>query len=134
MRIAFLGTGIMGGPMASNLAAAGHDVTVWNRTREKAEGLGAAVAGTPAEAVDGRRGGASRCSPTPNLRGDVPELDRETLCVGTKDVRLALAMAEAVGLELGLAHVTLERFERAIALGHSDEDAAAAWFASRVAP
>ena len=53
MRIAVLGTGIMGGPMARNLAAAGHDVTVWNRTREKAEGLGATVAGTPAEAVDG---------------------------------------------------------------------------------
>ena len=53
MRIAFLGTGIMDGPMASNLAAAGHDVTVWNRTREKAGGLGAAVAGTPAEAVAG---------------------------------------------------------------------------------
>jgi 3-hydroxyisobutyrate dehydrogenase len=56
------------------------------------------------------------------------------LSVGTKDVRLALAMAEAAGLELGLAHVTLERFERAIALGHGDEDAAAAWFASRFAP
>ena len=41
MRVAVLGTGIMGGPMARNLAAAGHDVTAWNRTREKAEGLGA---------------------------------------------------------------------------------------------
>ena len=47
MHIAFLGTGIMDGPMARNLAAAGHDVTVWNRTREKAEGLGAAVATPP---------------------------------------------------------------------------------------
>ena len=53
MRIALLGTGIMGSPIARNLAAAGHDLTVWNRTREKAEGLGAAVAGTPAEAVHG---------------------------------------------------------------------------------
>ncbi len=32
MRIAFLGLGIMGRPMASNLAKAGHEVTVWNRT------------------------------------------------------------------------------------------------------
>ena len=42
----------MGAPMARNLAKS-HDVTVWNRTREKAEGLGAAVAGSPAEACDG---------------------------------------------------------------------------------
>ena len=51
MRIGFLGTGIMGGPMARNLAAAGHDVRAWNRSREKAEGLGATVTGTPADAV-----------------------------------------------------------------------------------
>ena len=37
MKIAFLGTGIMGAPMARHIAAAGHDVTAWNRTREKAE-------------------------------------------------------------------------------------------------
>jgi len=43
----------MGAPMARNLAQAGHEVRVWNRTRQKAEGLGAAVAGSPAEAADG---------------------------------------------------------------------------------
>ena len=53
------------------------------------------------------------------------------LTVGAKDVRLAIAMAQEAGLELGIAHVTLDRFERAIALGHGDEDASAAWFASR---
>ena len=56
MKIAFLGTGIMGGPMARNLAAAGHDVAVWNRTREKAEGLGATVADTPDGGGRRRRG------------------------------------------------------------------------------
>lgn len=53
-RIALLGTGIMGGPMARNLLRAGHEVTVWNRTMEKAEALeeeGARVAATPADAV-----------------------------------------------------------------------------------
>jgi len=40
----------MGAPMARNLAAS-HDVTVWNRTREKAQGLGATVAETAAEAA-----------------------------------------------------------------------------------
>ncbi|MBI5104578.1 MAG: NAD(P)-dependent oxidoreductase [Solirubrobacterales bacterium] len=53
MRIGFLGTGIMGAPMARHLADAGHEVAAWNRTREKAEGLGARVADSPAEAVDG---------------------------------------------------------------------------------
>jgi 3-hydroxyisobutyrate dehydrogenase len=54
MEIAFLGTGIMGAPMARNIAQAGHAVTVWNRTREKAEAVdGAAVADSPAEAVAG---------------------------------------------------------------------------------
>jgi len=42
----------MGAPMARNLAAS-HDVTVWNRTHAKAEGLGARVADSPAEAADG---------------------------------------------------------------------------------
>jgi len=35
MRVAFLGLGIMGRPMASNLVKAGHEVTVWNRTAGK---------------------------------------------------------------------------------------------------
>ena len=41
----------MGAPMARHLVAAGHEVRVWNRTRERAEGLGAEVATTPREAV-----------------------------------------------------------------------------------
>src|SRR3954468_11222403 len=52
MNIALLGTGIMGAPMAANLAKAGNEVVAWNRTREKAEGIdGVAVADSPAEAV-----------------------------------------------------------------------------------
>lgn len=268
MKIAFLGTGIMGGPMARNLAAAGHDVTVWNRTREKAEATGARVAETPAEAVAGAEAVITMLMDGPACEATVPELDAKTLWIqmstvgadetarfaarherfmdcpvlgsqpqaeaggllvlasgperpeaifepiasrvlwlsdqpgaGTrlkltinlwimnlvenlaetfalseangidpalfldaisgrpmdsgyahlkgekilnedyspvfslnlaaKDVRLALAMAKEAGIELGLGPVTLERFERAIELGHGDEDAAAAWIASR---
>lgn len=55
MRVAVLGTGIMGRAMAANLAAAGHDTVVWNRTRARAEGIaGTAVADTAAGAVAGR--------------------------------------------------------------------------------
>jgi 2-hydroxy-3-oxopropionate reductase len=41
MRIALLGIGLMGLPMARRLCEAGHEVHAWNRTRDKAEGLAA---------------------------------------------------------------------------------------------
>lgn len=48
--VGFVGIGIMGGGMARNLVAAGFDVTVWNRTKSKAEAVeGATVAGSPRE-------------------------------------------------------------------------------------
>ena len=54
-RVAFIGLGIMGAPMAGHLAAAGHRVTVYNRTAEKAqrwvERHGGQAAATPREAV-----------------------------------------------------------------------------------
>jgi 3-hydroxyisobutyrate dehydrogenase len=53
MRVAVLGTGIMGSAMAKNIAAAGHDIVVWNRTRERAEATGFPVASTSQEAVTG---------------------------------------------------------------------------------
>ncbi|MBZ9640958.1 NAD(P)-dependent oxidoreductase [Streptomyces sp. PSKA30] len=56
LTVSVLGTGIMGAPMARNLAEAGHTVRVWNRTPDKAAPLaadGAHVAATPAEAVQG---------------------------------------------------------------------------------
>ncbi|MGV1684014.1 NAD(P)-dependent oxidoreductase [Sphingopyxis sp. NJF-3] len=56
-RIAFIGTGVMGGPMAGHLARAGHSVTVYNRTRAKADAwaaqYGGRAAATPAEAAAG---------------------------------------------------------------------------------
>jgi len=52
MRVAFLGLGIMGRSMATNLAKAGHEVTTWNRTPGK-EVEGARSAASPAEAARG---------------------------------------------------------------------------------
>ncbi|MGZ4732916.1 MAG: NAD(P)-dependent oxidoreductase [Terriglobales bacterium] len=53
MRIAFLGLGIMGQPMAANLVKAGHDVAVWNRTPGKVV-EGARTAQSPADAAHDR--------------------------------------------------------------------------------
>jgi 3-hydroxyisobutyrate dehydrogenase-like beta-hydroxyacid dehydrogenase len=52
MRVAFLGLGIMGRPMAANLVKAGHEVSVWNRSAGK-QVDGARVAVSPAEAARG---------------------------------------------------------------------------------
>ena len=63
LKIAFLGLGVMGGPMAGHLARAGHAVTLWNRTSAKAaaraealaqEGFAVRVAATAAEAAEGQ--------------------------------------------------------------------------------
>jgi 3-hydroxyisobutyrate dehydrogenase-like beta-hydroxyacid dehydrogenase len=57
MRLAFIGLGVMGFPMAGHLQAKGHKVTVWNRTTEKARAWqqkhGGAVAASPREAAAG---------------------------------------------------------------------------------
>jgi 3-hydroxyisobutyrate dehydrogenase len=267
MRVAVLGTGTMGAPIARNLAAAGHEVRAWNRTRAKAEGLGAQVADTAAEAVASAEAVVTMLTDGPAVEAALPELDPETIWLqmstvgvadtarfaerhrrfvdapvlgskpqaeagellvlaagreragelfdpiasrvmwvadepgaGTrlklvvnlwimtlvenlaetlaladalgldparfleaiegramdspyahlkgrkiidadfspafkmthaaKDVRLALDAAREAGIGLALAPATLERFERAIELGHGDEDTAAAWFAA----
>ena len=71
-RVAFLGLGVMGGPMAGHLVAAGHDVTVYNRTAARAE------------AWQQRHGG--RTAPTPAQA--CADVDVAFLCVGRdEDVR-----------------------------------------------
>ncbi len=55
-RVGFIGTGIMGGPMAGHLQKAGYALRVFNRTREKAKSLiehGAVWCDSPAEAAKG---------------------------------------------------------------------------------
>ncbi len=56
-KVAFIGLGVMGFPMAGHLAAGGHEVTVYNRTSSKAEAWvsqhGGSTAATPREAAEG---------------------------------------------------------------------------------
>src|SRR5258706_654788 len=56
MEIGFIGLGQMGSAIAANLLAAGHTLTVWNRSPDKAEPLvakGARLAASPADAATG---------------------------------------------------------------------------------
>lgn len=56
MKVAFLGLGAMGMPMAANIAKAGHALTAWNRSRKDLEGFGSApatVADSVSQAVRG---------------------------------------------------------------------------------
>ena len=54
-KIAYIGLGVMGGPIAGHLVTAGHDLTVFNRSKSKAEiwaqKYGGSVAGSPAQAA-----------------------------------------------------------------------------------
>lgn len=76
MSVGFIGLGIMGSGMARNLLAAGHELVVWNRTREKARALqGASVAGSPAEV-------GSRCELVFVCVSDTPDVEEIALGEG----------------------------------------------------
>jgi 3-hydroxyisobutyrate dehydrogenase len=78
MRVAVIGLGTMGAPMAGHLIAAGHEVTVHNRTREREEPLaaaGAARAASPAEA-------AARAEAVLVCVSDTPDLEHVLLGPG----------------------------------------------------
>ncbi|MFZ1202457.1 MAG: NAD(P)-dependent oxidoreductase [Desulfobacterales bacterium] len=70
MRVAFIGLGTMGAPMALNIRKAGHALTVHNRSREKEAPIvkaGAAPAASPAEAVRGAEVVITCVSDTPDV-------------------------------------------------------------------
>ncbi|OLS51659.1 NAD(P)-dependent oxidoreductase [Rhodovulum sulfidophilum] len=85
-RVAFLGLGVMGYPMAGHLAAAGHEVAVYNRTAAKAEDWVA------------RHGGRSAPSPAEAAEG----ADLVMACVGNDDDLRAVCEGEA-GAFAGMA-------------------------------
>jgi 3-hydroxyisobutyrate dehydrogenase-like beta-hydroxyacid dehydrogenase len=81
-RVAFIGLGVMGYPMAGHLARAGHDVTVYNRT------------GAKAEQWVGQHGG--RAAPTPAAAARGAEL--VMMCVGNDDDVRAVATGDGGAL------------------------------------
>lgn len=113
--IAFLGTGLMGAPMARNLLKAGFPLRAWNRTAAKAQALaddGAMVCATPAEAVAGADlvisiladgSATAQVQAAPDLRA---ALKRGALWVEMASVKPAQARAQAADLAgLGVAHL-----------------------------
>ena len=77
-KVAFLGLGVMGGPMAGHLKAAGHEVTVYNRTASRAKEWVA------------RHGGASAPSPREAAEG----ADFVMACVGNDDDLRAICLGD----------------------------------------
>ena len=72
--VAFIGLGVMGAPMARHLIEAGHDVTVWNRTRQREEplvALGAARAESAAQVAHGADAVLTCVSDDPDLEAVV---------------------------------------------------------------
>ena len=103
-RIGFLGTGIMGAPMARNLASAGHEVRAWNRTSSKAEGLGATVAGSPAEAVEGAEVVITMLSDGPTVAAVMEGIDaarRPGLVAGARRSGSSGSASSATGWSTG---------------------------------
>jgi 3-hydroxyisobutyrate dehydrogenase-like beta-hydroxyacid dehydrogenase len=70
---AYLGLGVMGGPMARHLAKAGHDVAVWNRTEAKA--LAWAEANDRPQAVQALEAAVSRADYVFMCLGDDPDVE-----------------------------------------------------------
>jgi 3-hydroxyisobutyrate dehydrogenase-like beta-hydroxyacid dehydrogenase len=78
MEIAWIGTGIMGAPMARRLLKGGHQVRVYNRSAEKARALasdGATVAADAAEAARGASVVFVMVSDTPDVEGVVAKIE-----------------------------------------------------------
>ncbi|WP_198552366.1 NAD(P)-binding domain-containing protein, partial [Macromonas nakdongensis] len=82
-RVAFLGLGVMGYPMAGHLALAGHDVTVYNRSAAKAQAFVAEFAAQGA-----------RSAPTP--REAAAGADIVFCCVGNDDDLRAIVLGAAL--------------------------------------
>jgi len=113
--IAFIGTGLMGGPMARNLLKAGFTVRVWNRSVEKAQALvehGAVLAASPADAAKGANIVITMLSDG-NAVGNVlfdmgvaEALEKDAIVIDSSSIAPPIARDHSQKLKaLGIAHV-----------------------------
>ncbi|MEZ5779659.1 MAG: NAD(P)-dependent oxidoreductase [Paracoccaceae bacterium] len=116
-KVAFLGLGVMGYPMAGHLAAKGHEVTVYNRSAGKAKAWlaqhGGRVAATPAEAASGNAFVMACVGNDDDLRsiclgddGAFAGMDKEAVFVDHTTVSAAVTRElSATASDLGLGFV-----------------------------
>ena len=114
--IAFIGSGIMGAPMAGHLLAAGHSLTVFNRTKSKADALvakGARWADSPAVAAEGAQFVFINVTDTPDVEAVVaailPTLARDAIVIDHSTISPSATQRMAAEL----VHPRLERHPRA---------------------
>jgi 3-hydroxyisobutyrate dehydrogenase-like beta-hydroxyacid dehydrogenase len=74
-KVAFLGLGIMGNPQAANVARAGFDLTVWNRTRERADAFAAEHADRKVRVADSPADAARGADAVITMVPDTPEVE-----------------------------------------------------------
>jgi 3-hydroxyisobutyrate dehydrogenase-like beta-hydroxyacid dehydrogenase len=113
-KLAFVGLGQMGAPMARRLLSAGHDITVWNRTPAKAEPLvadGARQGSTPAEAGRGVEAAVTMLADPDALEVVLfgPEGLAEALHEGTTLIDMSTVGTDAV-------HRAAERLPRGVTM------------------
>ena len=106
MKVALIGTGLMGCPMAERLLETGHDLLIYNRTRDKTRQLedqGAIVTATPHEAIADAEltllmlSDAAAIRETLEPHGRFPDLEGRTLCqMGTIAPRESIALLEDI--------------------------------------
>src|SRR3954453_20907334 len=96
-RVGFLGLGIMGRPMAANLARAGFDLKVWNRTGERAaefaREFGASAAATPREATAGADVAITMLPDSPQVESVLFDDDDDGAAGGLSEGKLAIDMS-----------------------------------------
>jgi len=106
VRVGWIGTGLMGAPMAGHLLAAGHEVHVFNRTRARADGLvadGAVWHDAPASGAEAAEVVVLRVGYPADVRATVdavlPAMPEGSLLVDmtTSEPTLAVEIAEAAG-------------------------------------
>jgi len=130
-RVAFLGLGVMGHPMAGHLARAGHQVTVYNRSAAKAQAWVAEFGGQPGAQPGGRTAGRSAATPREAAAG----AEFVFACVGNDDDLRSVVLGPSgafAGMAPGAvfvdhttasAEVARELYAAALALGLQFVDA-----------
>jgi 3-hydroxyisobutyrate dehydrogenase-like beta-hydroxyacid dehydrogenase len=86
-RVAFCGLGIMGGPMAANLARGGFELSVWTRHTDKAERFatehGVRAASTPADAAEGAQAAITMVPDSPEVESTLFGRDGAAATLGS---------------------------------------------------